>query len=201
MPPQAKATLARSWLGTLLATAQTAFRGNSHAVAQALAKQLRFQMVAIAAVDVRQCATVLVFTFNTRHQPDAIIIGLDQGLQSPPGSFGIGLTGTSLATHFRGIDTDQPHTAAIDQTQGVAINHLSYRYPLGLIRQWAERQDREMPDCAHKKGAHKGRLLQQQCETRRIRHAHDYFLAPNMPKRSANFCTRPPVSRTFCLPV
>ncbi|MNN36528.1 hypothetical protein D3C81_1504280 [compost metagenome] len=199
--PQAGTGLARCLLGELLATAEAHIGSNRHTVAQALAEQLCFQIVAIAAVDMCQRAAVFVSGLGARHQPDTPVAGLDQRLQAPPGGLGIGLAGAPIAADFRGIDADQAHAAAIDQTQGIAIHHLAYCHLLRLLRQRAVRQGREMPDDAHKKSAHKGRLFLQQCETRGVRHAHDYFLVPNIPKRSANFCTRPPVSRTFCLPV
>ncbi|MNJ66613.1 hypothetical protein D3C77_627040 [compost metagenome] len=152
-----------------------------------------------------QGALVFVARLRTRQQLDPPATGLDQGLQTLARGHRIGLAGPPLAPDLGSIDADQAHIAPILQTQGIAVDHLAYRNALRpaleVGRQRTQRLRRQLPDRGHKKGAHQGRLLQQHCQAHGASFAPSYFLAPNMPKRSANFCTRPPVSSTFCLPV
>ncbi|MNH10170.1 hypothetical protein D3C79_696410 [compost metagenome] len=149
----------------------------------------------------RQSAAVFVPRLDPGNQANLAATGLDQGLQALACGLGEGFTGATLATDFRCIDADQANAATIIQTQGIAVDHLTHADDLRIDGCRAERQGRQLPNRAHKKGAREGRLFQQQCQTHGASFAQSYFLAPNMPKRSANFCTRPPVSRTFCLPV
>ncbi|MNN81599.1 hypothetical protein D3C81_1984430 [compost metagenome] len=78
----------------------------------------------------RQRAAVFVLGLDARLQPDTPVAGLDQGLQTLPGGLGIGLAGAPVTADFRGIDADQSHAAAIDQAQGIAIDHLAHRHLL-----------------------------------------------------------------------
>ncbi len=84
----------------------------------------------------RQGTPVVIARLGADTQADTPVIGRHQRLQAALRRLGERLGRTTVPRPLGGIDADQAHTAAIRQTQGVAVHHLGHaqRLQLGLQR-------------------------------------------------------------------
>ncbi len=157
--PKPKPGLPGSLLGCLLAIGQNAIGRHDNLISQPLGKQTTAEILPIRPVQMSQLATMAVMTLPTGNPTDLATACSHQRLKTPAGCFGQGLGSPPLTRQLRGIDTDQPDAATILQANGVAIDHSLHLDTRRRRHYRTERQHLRRINRAHKKGAHKERLL------------------------------------------